>query len=161
LKKLDIVLLSRDWELLFSTIVGWLNPRVMSDHSPIIISTSGSPQVGNRYFKFELFWLKHPDFYPNIERIWAEPTRDGVALDRVEFKLKNVKKYLKGWGFNLSGARKKRKHTIQEELRDLEILEEHGALDEDHIRSRVDLNTELFQILEDEELYWYKRCHED
>jgi hypothetical protein len=75
--------------------------------------------------------------------------------------LNKVKKYLKGWGFNLSGAGKKRKHTIQEELRGLEILEEHGALDEDHIRSRVDLNTELFQILEDEELYWYKRCHED
>jgi hypothetical protein len=40
--------------------------------------------------------LKHPDFYPNIERIWAEPTRDRVALDRVQFKLKKVKKYLKG-----------------------------------------------------------------
>jgi hypothetical protein len=68
---------------------------------------------------------------------------------------------LKGWGFNLSGARKKRKQTIQEELRDLEILKEHGALDEDHIRNMVDLKAELFQILEDEELYWYKRCHED
>jgi hypothetical protein len=33
--------------------------------------------------------------------------------------LKKVKKYLKGWGFNLSGTRKKRKHQIQEELRDL------------------------------------------
>jgi hypothetical protein len=98
--------------------------------------------------------LKHPDFYPNIERILAEPTRDRVALDRVQFKLKKVKKYLEGWGFNISGARKKRKHNIQEELRDLEIIEQHGALDEDHIRSRVDLKPELFQILEDEELYW-------
>jgi hypothetical protein len=72
-----------------------------------------------------------------------------------------VKKFLKGWGFNLSGARKKRKHQIQEELRDLEIMEEHGSLDEGHIKNRVDLKVELFYILEDEELYWYKRCHED
>jgi hypothetical protein len=69
LKELDRVLMSRDLELLFPTIVSWLNPREISGHSPIIISTSSSTQVGNRDFKFELFWLKHLDFYPNIERI--------------------------------------------------------------------------------------------
>jgi hypothetical protein len=75
--------------------------------------------------------------------------------------LKKVKKYLKGWGFNLSGTRKKRKHQIQEELRDLEVMEEQCALDENHIRKRIELKVELFQILEDEELYWYKRSHKD
>jgi hypothetical protein len=47
-----MVLMSREWELLFPTIVSWLNPRDMPDHNPIIISTSGSLHVGNRDFKF-------------------------------------------------------------------------------------------------------------
>jgi hypothetical protein len=63
-----------------------------------------------RDFRFELSWLRHPDFLNKVHEIWSEPTRDEVSLDRVSFKLKKVKKFLKGWGFNLSGSRGKRKY---------------------------------------------------
>jgi hypothetical protein len=36
-------------------------------------------------------------------------TRDDSTLSRVLFKMKKVKKFLKGWGINLAGSRKKRK----------------------------------------------------
>jgi hypothetical protein len=66
--------------------------------------------MGNRRdFRFELTWLKHPGFYQKVNEIWLTPTRDDVALDRVLFKLKKVKKALKGWGFNVSGAMKQKK----------------------------------------------------
>jgi hypothetical protein len=42
-----------------------------------------------------------------VYEIWFDPTRDEVTLNRVIFKLKKVKKFMKGWGFNLSGSRKK------------------------------------------------------
>jgi hypothetical protein len=67
---------------------------------------------------------------------------------------------MKGWGFNLVGTQKKGKKEIQEELLDLEILEEKGALDDDQHRKKVEMTIELHQILENENLYWYKRSHE-
>jgi hypothetical protein len=71
-----------------------------------------------------------------------------------------VKKFLKGWGFNLVGSMKKRKREIQEELLDLETFEENGIMDEEWAKKKVAMKVELFHILEDDELYWYMRSHE-
>jgi hypothetical protein len=38
-----------------------------------------------------------------------QPTRDINTLDKVLFKLKKVKKYLKGWEFNKASGSKRRK----------------------------------------------------
>jgi hypothetical protein len=45
--------------------------------------------------------------------------------------MKKIKRFLKGWGFNLSGARKKRKKGIQEGFQKLEAMEESGSLNSD------------------------------
>jgi hypothetical protein len=102
--------------------------------------------------------LRHHEFLQ--KKIWDEPTRDLVTLDKVQFKLKKVKKFLKWWGFNLAGAQKKRMKEIQEEQMDLELLEETVGLVDDQCRKKMEMNAELHQILENEELYWYKRSHE-
>jgi exonuclease III len=39
LKKLDRIIMSREWEILFPTVHGHKEPRSMSDHSPLIMST--------------------------------------------------------------------------------------------------------------------------
>jgi hypothetical protein len=54
LEKLDRVLMTREWELLFPTVTGWLLPRELSDHNPIAISTQKCAQVNRREFRFEL-----------------------------------------------------------------------------------------------------------
>jgi hypothetical protein len=36
--------------------------------------------------------LRHPEFLQKIKTIWDEHTRDRVTLDKVQFKLKKVKK---------------------------------------------------------------------
>jgi hypothetical protein len=45
-------------------------------------------------------------------------------------------------------------------LASIEFLEERGALPEIQIRRKIDLKMEFFQLMEEEELYWFKRCHE-
>jgi hypothetical protein len=73
--------------------------------------------------------------------------------------VKKVKKALKGWGFNLARSRKQKKKEIMEEMADL-VLGEMGYLNsEQHIR-RMEINAELFRIMEEEELYWFRRSHE-
>jgi hypothetical protein len=49
-------------------------------------------------------------------------------LDKVLFKLKKVRKIMKGWSFNLAESRKKKKKDLLEEIADLELQEELGAL---------------------------------
>jgi hypothetical protein len=49
--------------------------------------------VGNRRdFRFELTWLRHPEFIQKVNEIWSAPTRDVVTLDTVLFKLKKSEK---------------------------------------------------------------------
>jgi hypothetical protein len=123
LEKLDIILMSRECELFFPTICGHNEPKGLSDHNPLIISAPQLHGGSRRDFRFELFWVKHPEFLSKVAEIWNAPTRDVVILDKILFKLKKVNFVLKGWGFNLSGSRKKRKKEIQDGIADLEAEE--------------------------------------
>jgi hypothetical protein len=100
--------------------------------------------------------LKHQNFPPKVKEIWCEPIRDVVPLDKVLFKIKKVKRFLKGWGLNLLGSTRKRKQQILNELRDLELLEEISPLNDDPIVLRMELKIELFKIQEEEDTYWYR-----
>jgi hypothetical protein len=156
LERLDRILMSKEWELLFPTVHGHKEPRNMSDHNPLLISTQ-LINVGNRRdFRFELTWLKHLDFLHKVDEIWSTPTRDKIPLNKFLFKLKKVKKVLKGWGFNLARSRKQKKKEITEEIADLELLEEIGNLFLEQSRRRIELKVDLFKILEEEELYWFR-----
>jgi hypothetical protein len=64
--------------------------------------------------------LDHEEFLPKVKEILMTPTRDTRSLDKVMFKLKKVKKFLKGWGYNLAGNRKKRKKEIENLILELE-----------------------------------------
>jgi hypothetical protein len=67
---------------------------------------------------------------------------------------------LKGWGFNISGNRKKRTKEIQEELDSMELLEEQGALSDLQVKKKIEMMVEFLRLMEEEELYWYRRCYE-
>jgi hypothetical protein len=45
-------------------------------------------------------------------------------------------------------------------LRNLELIEENGSLSLEQIHNRITWLSELMNILEEEELYWFKRAHE-
>jgi hypothetical protein len=67
---------------------------------------------------------------------------------------------LKGWGFNISGNGKKRTKEIQEELDSMELLEEQGALSDLQVKKKIEMMVEFLRLMEEEELYWYRRCYE-
>jgi hypothetical protein len=48
-----------------------------------------------------------------------------------------------------------------DKLATLETREEMSSLNQDQIRIKVDGNAELMQIPKEEELYWFKRIHEN
>lgn len=160
LEKLDRVLMSKSWEDIFPNVAIYKLPREVSDHNPLIMTTDLNYPLKHLSFQFEAAWLIQPDFKENVKKIWDKPCQAETALDRIQIKIKRFKQYFKGWGFNLQGTRRKRKREIQSTLRDLENDEENGPLPYGSLHLRAELHCELMKILEEDELYWFKRSHE-
>jgi hypothetical protein len=137
-----------------------VEPSGFSDHNPLMMYTEYSAPGKQREFRFKLSWLMQSDFSHKVAAIWAGTTRDRLSLDKVQFKLKKVKKFLKGWGCNLAVTGRKRKQEILADLKIIELEEEEVMLEDEMIWKRKNLEAELFHILDEEELFWYKRSHE-
>lgn len=103
--------------------------------------------------------MKHPDFIPLVQNLWNKPCYAESALDRIQLKLKKFKQYFKGWGHNKLGEQKKKRKLLQDELAVLEELDEDNLLSLDQTQSKAKIQSEILKMLEDEELYWFKRSH--
>jgi hypothetical protein len=79
-----------------------------------------------------------------------------VALDRFHFKLNKVRQFLKGWGIIRLAKKKKEIEDLLGKIGEEEV----NSLSEARIREIMALKVELLQILDDEEVHWFKRCHE-
>lgn len=108
--------------------MGQETPREVSDHNPLILASGQHKNTKPIQFRFELSWLSNPEFIKAVEKIWLKPCRAKSALDRIQQKLKLLKQYFKGWGFNLQGELRKQRKHVGEEISDLESIEEHEGL---------------------------------
>lgn len=63
LEKLDRILLTKDWEDLFPLTMAKKMPREVSDHNPLMLLTDSRTPSKAVQFRFELSWLKNPDFF--------------------------------------------------------------------------------------------------
>ena len=98
MEKLDRILISKSWEDIFPLAVVRKLPREISDHNPLIISTGVPRNRTNNQFKFDLSWLKNPEFYSLVDKIWSKPCKAKSALDKIQQKMKLIKQFFKGWG---------------------------------------------------------------
>jgi hypothetical protein len=68
-------------------------------------------------------------------------------------KLNRVRKFLRGWGQNIKGHNRRYKNTLKSELAELEEKEEEGSSTVFMLRRKNFIQTELWRILEEEEIY--------
>jgi CelD/BcsL family acetyltransferase involved in cellulose biosynthesis len=141
-------------------MLAYKKPRDLSYHNPLIIDTQFSPKKQRRIFKFELHWLDHSEFLPKIKDIWQGPTRDNSALSRVLLNWKRSKDSSKGGALILLVQERKGRRRFKNTFQKMEDMEESGPLNFDQIKHRIDLKVELLHILDEEELFWFKKCHE-
>lgn len=107
LEKLDRILVTKDWEDIFPLSMVKKLPREVSDHNLLILLTDSIIPSRVVQFRFELSWLKNPEFYTQVEKIWNKLCKAKSALDRIQQKLKLLKQYFKGWGLNLQANMRK------------------------------------------------------
>lgn len=146
--------MSKSWEDIFPNVVINKLPREVSDHNPLILTTDTTQPLKRMSFHFEIAWLVQPDFIDAVRVGWEKPCYATSTLDK--FYLLT----LLCSGFNIQGRRKKCKSEIQSLLKELEEEEEHRPLSFSNLILRTNLVTKLMNILEEEELHWFKRSHE-
>jgi exonuclease III len=79
-------------------------PKAGSDHWPIALHLEIEAIPKYKPFRFEKFWLTHPDFHQLAKTWWAQAEIDhGTSMYRFQQRLKNFKQLLKHWNKNTFG----------------------------------------------------------
>ena len=99
----------------------------------MIISSGKCDNLPHIQFKFDLNWLRNTEFLVLVEKIWNKPCRAKTTVDKIQQKLKLLKQFCKGWGFNLQGEMRKKRKEFQNVLVVLESIEEEVGLSVDQI----------------------------
>jgi hypothetical protein len=82
---------------------------VGSDHTPLVVDTGALKIPNNKQFKFEKWWLKVQGFELVVAKFWNAPCHLSKAIDRWQFKIRNLRQGLRGWSANIEAAQHKRK----------------------------------------------------
>ncbi|RVW38638.1 LINE-1 reverse transcriptase-like [Vitis vinifera] len=100
--RLDRFLISDQWEDHFSAITQSALPRMVSDHSPIVLEAGGFSS-GKIPFRFENMWLKIDGFKDLVRSWWNGYSVEGYSSHCMAEKLKALKKDLKIWNKEVVG----------------------------------------------------------
>lgn len=68
LEKLDRIFMTKEWEQIFPLAMVKKLPREVSDHNPLILLTTSQTPSKSIQFRFELGWLKNPNFFHQVEK---------------------------------------------------------------------------------------------
>jgi hypothetical protein len=109
----DVPLLEKiDW---FFTSVAWTGvfpfsmvlplARITSDHLPCRVQIGTSIPKAN-IFRFENFWLHHPECLEQIKTVWLTPVNVCNSAHTISAKFKLLRRSLKLWSKNLSNLSK-------------------------------------------------------
>jgi exonuclease III len=71
LERLDRILINRNWENLFPLTNIRKNPRILSDHNPLILCSELEVKKNSKHFSFETSWVSHPDYLAKVTEIWG------------------------------------------------------------------------------------------
>jgi hypothetical protein len=87
-----------------SHIESLILPRAGSDHWAVALQMDLGEPPRYKPFRFEKFWLAHPDFNRLASSWWEQAAIDhGTCMYRFQQRLKNFKQRLKHWNKNSFG----------------------------------------------------------
>jgi hypothetical protein len=149
---LDKILVSTEWELNhpLSTVVAL--PRVISDHTPLVIDT-GKPSSSNNppMFKFELGWLLRDGFMDMMWDVWNSVHDSEDMMRCWQLKIRRRCQHLRGWAKHTSGVNKKEKELL-DKLDSLNKKTEISLLSSQEMDVKQCLSLRLSQLLKEEEI---------
>ncbi|KAK1300345.1 hypothetical protein QJS10_CPB13g01076 [Acorus calamus] len=157
--RLDRVLVSPDWEDFYPLCSLRGLPRICSDHTPLLLE-GGAQSVLVRWFKFENWWLQVDGFRELVDSSWRMPALGLRGAKKFSFKLKRLKRTLKGWNAEQRKLRREKKEELAVETKSLDDKEETGPLLEEERNQRCAIKVEWNRLLSMEEAEWRQRSRE-
>uniref|UniRef100_A0A2N9GBW4 DUF3752 domain-containing protein n=1 Tax=Fagus sylvatica TaxID=28930 RepID=A0A2N9GBW4_FAGSY len=142
MSRLDRFLYSADWEDFYPNITQRRLPRLLSDHSPILLEC-GEFVRGRRPFRFENMWLKAEGFVDQVKGWWESYKFSGTLNFILAHKLKALKSDLKKWNEEVFGNVGQHKHNLMRELNEFDLLAEGRQLTAEERLGRTKLATDL------------------
>jgi hypothetical protein len=97
--RLDHALATSTWSDIFPSSRVSILPPFISDHSPLLLQASVNPIVcikGYHRFRFESFWLQHPECEPLVRAQWLTMGQ-GQPLFAITKKIEKTSKALDKW----------------------------------------------------------------
>jgi exonuclease III len=125
---LDRFFASVDWEQHFPLSSVQALSRAVSDHPPLVIDTGHVSQFPPKLFRFEKWWISQPGFTDLVMSVWSAPCPCTTALDIWQYKLRLLRKKMKGWNINVEAANKKLKTDLLLEFDILYVFSEQNRL---------------------------------
>ncbi|KAK1297873.1 hypothetical protein QJS10_CPB14g00976 [Acorus calamus] len=159
LAKLDRVLVDRTWEEAHPTCDLKGLPRVLSDHSPLLLC-GGSRVRQSPIFRFENWWLMSPGFKGRVEASWGATAGVLTGAQKVAYKLKRLKMVLKHWNRAELRARRERKVVLADQIYTYEQWEEARLISEEDRITWAALKQEWSNVSSLEEVAWRQRSRE-
>ncbi|PNX54610.1 cysteine-rich receptor-like protein kinase, partial [Trifolium pratense] len=106
----------------------WVGGRNISDHCPIWLSCSNL-NWGPKPFKFNNYWLQHPDFFAFVKQTWENLDIRGKKTFVLKEKLRKLKEILKVWNREVFGILDLNIDKTVKELNEVEELIANGHND--------------------------------
>jgi hypothetical protein len=107
-------------------------------------------------FRFENFWLEHPDFMDIVKTTWGMDVRASNIVSKIAAKFKLITRVLKRWSKGLTKFKQQLKQC-NEVLEVLDKLEENRPLYNVEATFRDILKKHVAKMLENQRSYWKQR----
>lgn len=130
LVRLDRFVFTAEWEERCISLVQYRLRRPISDHTPILLDCNAG-SIYRPPFRFENYYLSHPDFLVNMRVWWDNLTFFGSPSFILAKKLQALKFFIKKWGRKTFGSLQLEVDNLEKLIDVYDSLEEINALNED------------------------------
>lgn len=147
--RLDRALVSYSWLSAFPQAKLFNLPFSASDHSPLLLSLCSEVRFSSvSRFRFENAWVREPLCRQLILEQWSS-----VQAVSIQDKLHGCRHFLSKWGVSVTGRFKSRIGRCKAMMRKFK-----GRQEQEAVKQYEDANNEMFEILQQKEIYWQQRA---
>jgi hypothetical protein len=128
LATLDKFFASTDWEQRFPLTTAKALRRLVSDHISLVMDTGSNIPPPPKMFLFEKWWISQEGFVDIVCKSWGARCDCSSAIGVWQFKLRRLRKTVKGWDINLEAALQNKKKSLLQEFDILDVFSEQKNL---------------------------------
>lgn len=143
--RLDRILVSREWFLIWPGCLQTVLNRCISDHCPVKMQVCNS-DWGPKPFRTLDHWFQDPLFKKFVVDSWEGISIQGWGAYVLKEKLKLLKSKLKQWNLESFENPQALQQRIVKDLNYLDKKEENLGLTEEVIQKRVELQNEFWKV---------------